>query len=80
MQEYGRIIHYFQRELRLPLTRFDIMIGDEDEEDEDKDKGDDSFSNDGYDNTWYTEKPDIHVLKTDEEWLEELERPIYSDE
>ena len=63
---------------RLPLTRFDVMIGDEDEEY--KDKEDDSFGSDGYDKTWYTVKPDIHAPKTDEELLEELERPIYSDE
>jgi hypothetical protein len=78
MQEYGQIIHNFQRELRLPLTRFDVIIGDQDQEYEDKDKEDDSFSSDDYDTTLYT--ADIHAPKTDEELLEELERPIYSEE
>jgi hypothetical protein len=80
MQEYGRIIHNFQRELGLPLTRFDVIIGDEDEEYEDKDKADDSFRSDDYYTAWYTVKPDIHTPKTDDELLEELERPIYSEE
>jgi hypothetical protein len=38
MQEYGLIIHNLQKQLDLPLTDFDIYIGDEYDEGESKNK------------------------------------------
>ncbi|HYZ59172.1 MAG TPA: hypothetical protein VE544_05900 [Nitrososphaeraceae archaeon] len=50
MQYYGLIIHKLQKKLDLPLTKFDIYIGDEyeDEEDESENKGEcDSYEGRG---------------------------------
>ena len=37
MRKYGRIIHGIQRKLRISLTEFDLIIGDEYEEGNDVD-------------------------------------------
>jgi hypothetical protein len=67
MQKYGRIIHSVQRKLRIPLTEFDLIIGEEYEDGNDADDGSYSY-----------EVPRIFDLpKNDEELLAELEEPIY---
>ena len=47
MQKYGGIIHNIQRMLKLPLTQFDIAIGDE-YEDDNCDASDDDDDNSDY--------------------------------
>ena len=68
MQKYGRIIHNIQRKLKISLTEFDLIIGDEykDENDDDDD-----------DNNDYEGSRMLDLPKTDEELLAELEEPIY---
>lgn len=60
MQKYGRIIHNIQRKLKISLTEFDLIIGDEykDENDDDDD-----------DNNDYEGSRMLDLPKTDEELL-----------
>lgn len=67
MQKYGKIIHNIQRMLNLPLTEFDIIIGDSFEDEDD-------FGDFGE----HCASPRISGCpKTDEELLALLEEPIY---
>lgn len=92
MRDYGLIIHNLQKKLDLPLTEFDIYIGDEYEEDEDESKNKDEFDlcgdRDHYGNDRGDDKeelydtsnnvpPKFQCRMSDEELLEIAEKPIY---
>jgi len=93
MQCYGLIIHKLQKKLDLPLTEFDIYIGDEydEEEDESGNKDEfDSYEGRGHYGDDYGHKADdeegLHGMSndassrlpmSDEELLEIAEKPIY---
>jgi len=93
MQYYGLIIHKLQKKLDLPLTKFDIYIGDEyeEEEDESENKGEfdsyegrgqysDDYGNDkgGDEEGLYGTSDDVPSSPiSDEALLEIAERPIY---
>ena len=68
MREYRRIIHDIQRKLKVPLSEFDIFIGDKYEE------WDNDNDNDGND---YEGTRGFASSKSDEELLAQLEEPIY---
>jgi len=93
MQYYGLIIHKLQKKLDLPLTKFDIYIGDEyeEEEDESENKGEfdsyegrgqygDDYGNDkgGDEEGLYGTSDDVPSSPiSDEALLGIAERPIY---
>jgi hypothetical protein len=65
MQKYGRIIHEIQKKLGIPLTEFNLILGDEYDDDDIDYEGMDDF----------TDSSSEH--KSDEELLAELDEPIY---
>jgi hypothetical protein len=93
MQNYGLIIHKLQKKLHLPLTEFDIYIGDENDEEEDESENKDEFDSSeglGHYGDDYGHKADdeegLHGTSndapsrlpiSDEELLEIAEKPIY---